>query len=33
VADKRYYVAGYRAGFFLYIGDARATRLTLNYEF
>ena len=33
VADKDYYLAVYRAGFFLYKGDARAVRLTLNYDF
>jgi len=33
VLDKDYYLAGYRSGSFLYKGDARNTRLTLNYEF
>jgi catecholate siderophore receptor len=33
VADKEYYLAGYRSGSFLYKGDARNVRLTLNYEF
>jgi len=33
VTDKDYYLAGYRSGSFLYIGDARTYRLTLNYEF
>lgn len=32
VANKDYYTAVYRAGFFMYKGDARAVRLTLNYE-
>ena len=30
--DKTYYTAVYRAGFFMYKGDARAVRVTLNYE-
>lgn len=30
--NKDYYTAVYRAGFFLYKGDARAVRVTLNYE-
>ena len=30
--DKDYYTAVYRSGSFLYKGDARAVRLTLNYE-
>lgn len=33
VTDKEYYLAGYRSGSFLYIGDARNVRLTFNYEF
>lgn len=33
VMDKDYYLAVYRSGSFLYKGDARAFRLTLNYEF
>ena len=33
VTDKDYYLAVYRAGFFLYKGDARAVRLTVNYDF
>jgi len=33
VLDKDYYLAGYRSGSFLYKGDARNARLTLNYEF
>ncbi len=33
VTDKEYYLAGYRSGSFLYMGDARNIRLTLNYEF
>ncbi|CAN5206481.1 TonB-dependent receptor [soil metagenome] len=33
VFDKDYYLAVYRGGFFLYQGDARAVRLTLNYDF
>ncbi len=33
VTDEKYYTAVYRGGFFLYEGDARATRLTLNYDF
>ncbi|MCX8145696.1 MAG: TonB-dependent receptor [Azovibrio sp.] len=31
--DKDYYLAGYRSGSFLYKGDARNARVTLNYEF
>ncbi len=31
--DEDYYLAGYRSGNFIYIGDARAARLTVNYEF
>lgn len=33
LTDKDYYLAGYRSGNFIYIGDARAVRLTVNYEF
>ncbi|MEW6764270.1 MAG: TonB-dependent receptor [Pseudomonadota bacterium] len=33
VADKDYYLAGYRSGSFLYKGDARNVRVTLNYDF
>lgn len=33
VTDKDYYLAGYRSGSFLYMGDARTYRLTVNYEF
>jgi len=32
VTDKDYYLAAYRSGSFLYKGDARALRLTLNFE-
>jgi len=33
VFDKDYYLAAYRSGSFLYKGDARNARLTLNYDF
>jgi catecholate siderophore receptor len=33
VTDKDYYTAVYRSGAFLYKGDGRAARVTLNYEF
>lgn len=33
VFDKTYYVAVYRSGGFLYKGDARAARVTLDYSF
>ena len=33
VTDKDYYLAGYRSGSFLYMGDARNARVTLNYDF
>ena len=33
VTDKEYYLSGYRSGSFLYMGDARNYRVTLNYEF
>ena len=32
-ANKDYYTAVYRSGSFLYKGDARSARLTMNYEF
>jgi catecholate siderophore receptor len=32
IGNKDYYTAVYRSGAFLYKGDARAVRLTLNYE-
>ncbi len=32
VANKDYFTAVYRSGSFLYKGDARAVRMTLNYE-
>lgn len=32
VTDKDYFTAVYRSGAFLYKGDARAARVTLNYE-
>ena len=32
VGNKDYYTAVYRSGSFLYKGDARAVRLTMNYE-
>jgi catecholate siderophore receptor len=32
VANKDYFTAVYRSGAFLYKGDARAVRVTLNYE-
>lgn len=31
--DKDYYLAGYQSGAFLYKGDARNVRLTLNHDF
>ncbi len=31
--DEDYYLAGYRSGSFLYKGDARNARLTVNYDF
>lgn len=31
--DEEYYLAGYRSGSFLYMGDARNVRLTVNYDF
>ena len=33
VTNEEYYTAGYRSGSFLYIGDARNYRLTLNCDF
>lgn len=33
VFDKAYYLAGYQSGAFLYKGDARNVRVTLNHEF
>lgn len=33
VGDKDYYLAGYQSGSFLYKGDARAVRLTMEYNF
>ena len=33
VTDEEYYLAAYRSGSFLYYGDARNVRLTVNYEF
>lgn len=33
VSDADYFVAGYQSGSFLYKGDARNVRLTLNYDF
>lgn len=33
VTDKDYYTAVYRSGAFLYKGDGRAARVTMNYEF
>lgn len=33
VSNEDYYLAVYRGGFFLYKGDARNVRLTLNYDF
>lgn len=33
VFDKEYYLAGYRSGSFLYLGDGRTMRVTLNYDF
>ena len=33
VTDEEYYLAAYRSGSFLYYGDARNLRLTVNYEF
>jgi catecholate siderophore receptor len=33
LADNDYYLAGYRSGSFVYKGDARALRMTLNMDF
>jgi catecholate siderophore receptor len=33
VTDKDYYLAAYRSGSFVYKGDARTTRVTVNYNF
>ena len=33
VTDEEYYLAAYRSGSFLYYGDARNVRLTVNYAF
>ncbi len=33
ITDEDYYLAAYRSGSFLYKGDARNVRLTLNYNF
>ena len=33
VTDKDYYLAAYQSGSFLYKGDARNARVTLNYDF
>jgi catecholate siderophore receptor len=33
ITNKDYYLAAYRSGSFLYKGDARNTRITLNYNF
>ena len=33
LTNETYYTAGYRSGDFLYLGDARTVRLTLNYDF
>jgi catecholate siderophore receptor len=33
VADREYYTASYRAGFFTYLGDKRNAQLTLSYAF
>lgn len=32
LTDKDYYLAGYRSGNFIYVGDARTVRLTFEYE-
>ncbi len=31
--DKEYWTAAYRSGSFMYLGDGRSFRLTMNYEF
>jgi len=33
ITDEDYYLAGYQSGAFLYKGDARNARVTLNYDF
>ena len=33
VTDKNYYLAGYRSGGFVYIGDARNAQMSVSYEF
>ncbi len=33
VLDEEYWTAAYRSGSFMYLGDARNARLTVNYEF
>jgi catecholate siderophore receptor len=33
VLDKEYWTAAYRSGSFMYLGDARSTKLTATYEF
>jgi catecholate siderophore receptor len=33
VADTEYWTAAYRSGAFMYLGDARSTKLTVTYEF
>ena len=33
VMDKEYWTAAYRSGSFMYLGDGRSTRLTVNYTF
>ena len=33
VTDETYYLAAYRSGAFMYLGDARNARLTLDYDF
>jgi catecholate siderophore receptor len=33
VTDKDYYLAAYRSGSFVYKGDARTARVTVNYNF
>ncbi|MDA8621924.1 TonB-dependent receptor [Psychrosphaera sp.] len=33
VLDKEYWTAAYRSGAFMYLGDARSVRFTMNYQF
>ena len=33
ISDEDYFIAGYQSGAFLYKGDARNLRVTLNYDF